>query len=312
MPVVIDYAGVEALGRLAYQGGKVQGQAQRAAGDLAYLSQVETSRNAGAVQLQAIQAQQEESQADRALRASQGGAQQSYRYDALAQQKQLAEQQMQTTIQRAGISGQAQLAREQVQQQGRQSLSEQVHQQTLERIREEADLGKYNRAGGKPPPSIDAGGLPNDAYATREAQQFSHLGPMDPQNEAMQAGTAADDNRKTAKTISMMTTEQLRSILQGQPDDEWSSYIQRVLQNRSRDSVQSKLDGVGPEAGAGVSPWTPHESFTQGQGMGDMSGKSAAELAELANDPAKLQEWYNRNLPNPFGIDFSDPYAETN
>lgn len=301
MPIVLSYNDVNALGSLAYNAGNLYGRAGRAQQEAQLLAQIDAQRNQAAVGLQSISAQERQAALDRQQRADLATLDQQFRYDQLAAQDRARQQQTAAQLGQAGIRAQAGLEREAIEGATQAQRDKLLHQQALERIEREAQLGKYSRRSSQDtPPSYQPGTMPSKDYAEQEAQEFGHLIPFDT-GQAYSADYAArkrDERVKTAQSMSALPTDQLNAFLNERPNDPWAPYIRAVIQARQTlEGGQRGNVGAMPE-GRRV-PGQQQRGATQGlrgPGYADprFEGLSDEEIMRLGHNPALLQQLMGR------------------
>ncbi|KKK91561.1 hypothetical protein LCGC14_2711720 [marine sediment metagenome] len=287
MPVVMDYTDIEALGTLAYQGGKMLGTAQRRE---TAQGRRERQRQGDINMVMGIRQQQfavEQAQADRDMRERMFSADQEYRYEALGQRKAQDEMRLQATIQQAGLAQAGDIERLQMQQTGRVDLAELAHQQDLERIAQEAAFGKY-RYKGKPTEGvgISPAGVPNKTAAAQEIARYRHLAPTEPEY-AGRGEDYAESGKKTtqaAENFATMPTAHLQAYLDQEPDGPWADYLRAVIQDRQAIGVRAESPATGAQVGPGA-------SLLGGQGLAETpySGLADEDLDAKARQAFQAQ-----------------------
>lgn len=296
MPIVISYEDVEALGSLAYNTGEVTGRAGQQNRDLALLTSIDQNRDATATRLQQIEASERQRELDRQLQASTAASTQQYRYDALAQQDDFNQARLQAGIAEAQARSQGQLTETMLDASLRSARDKQLHEQTLERLEREAQLGKYARSG-TPQPGISAGGFPNQRQVDAEIQQFGHLIPFGARDAVTteSAGRSRERAIDTAKNVGAMPTSQIEGMIQERPDDPWNPYLRAVVEARKQSSGET---GFGQQSGMAEGRSLPKQasaatggSFNRGQSMvTPLSGLTDEQLQAASKNPELLRQ----------------------
>lgn len=297
MPVVISYEGVETLGPLAHGAGEMAGQAQRQNRDLARLQQFDAQRNQTAAQLQGIQAQERQAEADRAMRRDFYAGDQQFQL----QQQQQAQQQ---AMAQQEHTRQAELQQELMDWQGRMTRDQLQHQQQIERDTHQAGLGRWQGRAGEQAAPLNPGVQPRQ-QVQHEMAQYGHLLPWSPEFDAYTAAGDADTVRDQAETLTSLPTPALKKMMQTRPDDPYNPYLQAVTEARQAAMGGSASSGNAGPVPRGASPEAGRRGTGQrsqgglrGTGHGDpLRDLTDQQLRELADNPQMLEQMMGGGQP---------------
>ena len=299
MPIVLSYEDVDALGSLAMNAGEVTGRAAAGRQDAALLQQINAQRDAEATRRMQIEASERQAQQDREFRAQQSQADRQFRYDQLATQADFNQSRLMASQAEALARGQADLQGQMLEHGLRTARDKQLHEQTMERINREAQLGKYSRATNGKQPMVSAGGLPNQQQLDQEMQQFGHLIPMEPGVSAESAARKRENALQTAQQIGGMATEQIEQLITTRPDSEWNPFFRAVVEARKQVSGERGAGqysmmaegGMLPRQGVPPQPLQSGAIPSQNQGYTTpLSGLSDQQLMGAAQNPELLRQ----------------------
>jgi len=278
MPIVVDYMNIAALGELAQESGYQlgRGQAAEAGRDRdmrRFIAQEQLSFERDQARIRSETARFVEQ--ERTARAQ----------SALASAETRREMDLQgaldrTTAQAAGATG-----LEQQRQAGRESLAAQKAGYDVERIREEARLGKYSTTRRREPAPFESGSdVPTKDFAQSQVNRGSHLIPA-PRMGSTPATNAErfDEARQVAEQLAELPTGQLEDIRANTRDDDpMLPFLEFALQDRYKQ-----------QGGSIATDSQPMVNTLQGdQGLGAAHGMAPDPvLGGMGN--AEFEQWLN-------------------
>lgn len=293
MPIVVNYTDLEALGTLATQAGRAQGQAQAAAMD----QQAELQR-------QQMQAQERAAMRSNAVDRYGIDQQRAAGVDELRARQLEQERRIGAEMQELATRGeqsQAELARKQafereeaetearrrrdremevnqLRQQGAYDRAAMTSGTRIEtaRIAADARMATAGMRGGNAENLFRMGGAQSSKYAEGEALKLAHMLPVPTNRSAAGMSMAGERAIEYAQNLSRLPTTQLMSWAEENVNDPYYPYVSAVIADRQRMRGQmrrAQRQGIGSVGGAGgggeVAPQSPgNRSLFSGGGAG--------------------------------------------